>query len=238
MPARSPDPSATRAAILASARRLFAQHGPDRTTIRAVAGAAGVDPALVMHYFGSKAGLFKAVSQHRLEVPDLGGLAADEVAGVVVPLFVRMWGPDGPLLPLLRAAASDPEAAHDLAGIFVSGVAPRLGALAVDDPEVRAAMIGAHLVGVAVARHVIGVPALVQMDDATLAGWLGPVFAHYLTAPRPDVDPGARISAADQPDPVETVPRGVSRQHVRAEPLSEREAEAIAQREPGTPDPA
>lgn len=195
MAARTPDPAATRATILAVARRQFAQHGPDRTTIRSVAGAAGVDPALVMHYFGSKAGLFDAASRHHLEVPDLTGVAPADVAGVVVPLFVRMWGPDGPLLPLLRAAASDPDAAARLAAVFADGVAPRLGAVAVDDHEARAAMIGAHLVGVAVARHVVGVPALVAMDDATLAGWLGPVFAHYLTAPRPGGATGSGVSS-------------------------------------------
>lgn len=185
MPARTPDPAATKAAILAVARRQFGQHGLDRTTIRSVAAAAGVDPALVMHYFGSKAGLFKAASRSDLEVPDLAGLAPDEVAGVLVPLFVRMWGPDGPLLPLLRAAASDPEAAAVLADAFAQRVAPRLAALAVDAPDERAALVGAHLVGVAVARHIIGVPALARMDDATLAAWLGPVFAHHLTAPHP-----------------------------------------------------
>lgn len=191
MPARTPDPAATKAAILVAARRQFGQHGLDRTTIRSVAGEAGVDPALVMHYFGSKAGLFKAASRHDLQMPDLSALAPDEVAGVVVPLFVQMWGPDGPLLPLLRAAASDPDAAAVLAETFAQRIAPRLGALAVDSPEERAALIGAHLVGVAVARHVIGVPALVRMDDATLAAWLGPVFAHVLTAPRTDGPDGA-----------------------------------------------
>ncbi|UZN03285.1 TetR/AcrR family transcriptional regulator [Cellulomonas sp. S1-8] len=185
MPARTADPAATKAAILAVARRQFGQLGIDRTTIRSVAGGAGVDPALVMHYFGSKDGLFRAASRVDLEMPDLTGLAPEEVAGVVVPLFVQMWGPDGPLLPLLRAAASDPSAAAALAEIFAHRVAPRLAALAVDSPEERAALIGAHLVGVAVARHIIGVPSLAQMDDATLAAWLGPVFAHYLTAVRP-----------------------------------------------------
>ena len=100
-----------------------------------------------------------------------------------------MWGPDGPLLPLLRAAASNRTAAEALAEIFTERVAPRLGALAVDRPGERAALIGAHLVGVAVARYIIGVPPLADMDDETLAGWLAPVFAHYLThspAGRPD----------------------------------------------------
>lgn len=188
MPARTPDPASTKAAILAVARRQFGMHGLDRTTIRSVAREAGVDPALVMHYFGSKGGLFKAAARHHLEVPDLAGVGPDEVAGVLVPMFVQMWGPDGPLLPLLRAAASDPGAAAVLADTFAARVAPRLAALAVDHPQERAALIGAHLVGVAVARHIIGVPQLGEMDDATLAAWLGPVFAHYLTAPHPTSD--------------------------------------------------
>ena len=185
MAARTPDPHATKAAILSAARRQFGEHGLDRTTIRSVAAEAGVDPALVMHYFGNKSGLFKAASHHTLQMPDLTGLAPEEVAGVIVPLFVRMWGPDGPLLPLLRAAASDHAVAATLAEIFTDNVAPRLGALAIDRPEERAGLIGAHLVGIAVAQHIVGVAPLAQMSEATLVAWLGPVFAHYLTAERP-----------------------------------------------------
>src|ERR1700744_1110037 len=106
------DGQATRAAILDIARSQFGDHGFERTTIRSVASAADVDPALVMHYFGNKAGLFAAASRVEIAFPDLSAVAPDEVAGVLLPLFVAAWGPQGPFLPLLRAAATNRVAAE------------------------------------------------------------------------------------------------------------------------------
>ena len=74
------DGQATRAAILDIARSQFGSHGFERTTIRSVASAAGVDPALVMHYFGNKAALFAAASQFEINFPDLTGVAPDRLA--------------------------------------------------------------------------------------------------------------------------------------------------------------
>jgi AcrR family transcriptional regulator len=189
--ARTADPEATKAAILTAARSQFGEQGFERTTIRSVATAAGVDPALVMHYFGTKNGLFAAASELRIRIPALPPTAPEGVAAVLVPLFVKLWGPDGPLLPLLRAAASHRSAADALVGIFTEHVTPSLVALAVDRHEERAALIAAHLLGVAVSRYIIGTPPMVRMDDATLAAWLGPVFAHYLTSPLPEPVPPA-----------------------------------------------
>ena len=134
-----------------------------------------------MHYFGNKAGLFTEASRVEVRIPDLTGVPPERVASVLVPFFAADWGPDGRLLPLLRAAASNRAAADALVDMFTQYVAPALGALAVDRPDERAAMIGSQIVGVAVARHIIGLPALVNMDNETLAEWLGPIVAHYLT---------------------------------------------------------
>ena len=142
-----------------------------------------MDPALVMHYFRTKDRLFALVAQPGVELPDLSDVPPEQVAAVLVPAFVHLWGPDGPLLPLLRAAASNRSAADALLEIFTGQVAPGLEALAVDRPEERAALIGAQVIGIAVARYIIGTPPLAEMDDRTLVAWLGPVFAHYLTAP-------------------------------------------------------
>src|SRR3954469_13890036 len=106
MASRTRDPAATKAAILAAARMQFGQSGFEKTTIRSVASAAGVDPALVMHYFGSKDGLFGAVSRLDISPPDLSRIAPGYAPGVVLPLLVEVWGPTGPFLPLLRAASS------------------------------------------------------------------------------------------------------------------------------------
>ncbi|AWB91407.1 TetR family transcriptional regulator [Aeromicrobium chenweiae] len=186
MAKRTRDSAATKAAILAAARLQFGQNGFERTTIRSVAAAAGVDPALVMHYFVSKDELFGAVSRLDISPPDLTGVAPEDVAGVLLPVFARVWGPDGPFLPLLRAAASSPQAAEALLDVFVRQVAPALAVAAVDRPEQRAALIGSHLLGIAVARHIIAIPAIVTMEDAALAAWLRPVLTHYLTDPAPE----------------------------------------------------
>jgi len=114
MASRTRDPAATKAAILAAARMQFGQSGFEKTTIRSVASAAGVDPALVMHYFGNKDGLFAAVSRLDISPPDLSGVAPEDVAEVMLPLFVEVWGPDGPFLPLLRAASSSQTAGDAL----------------------------------------------------------------------------------------------------------------------------
>ncbi len=110
-----------------------------------------------------------------------GRVAPERLADVLVPLFVEAWGPHGSFLPLLRAAATNRAAADALLGAFVEQVAPALAAVAPD----RAALVGSQVLGIAVARYVVGVPAPAEMDDATLADWVRPVPARYLTGPAP-----------------------------------------------------
>jgi len=179
------DGQATRSAILDVARSQFGEHGFERTTIRSVASAAGVDPALVMHYFESKAGLFAAASRFDVAFPDLSAVAPDQVADVLLPLFITAWGPQGPFLPLLRAAATNRVAAEALLEVFVVQVAPALSAVVADHPAERAALVGSQLLGLAVARYILAVPPLVGMDNAQLTEWLRPVLAHYLADPAP-----------------------------------------------------
>lgn len=186
MPTKPRDGEATRAAILAIARSQFGDHGFERTTIRSVASAAGVDPALVMHYFGSKAELFAAASRFDIEFPDLSGVEPDRIAEVLLPIFVAVWGPEGAFLPLLRAAATNPVAAEAMLGVFVERVAPALAAAVPDRPAERTALVGSQVLGLAMARYVLRIPALAGMADAELVEWLRPVFAHYLTGPMPD----------------------------------------------------
>jgi AcrR family transcriptional regulator len=172
----------TKANLLSAAQRLFAAEGYERATIRSVAQAAGVDPALVIRYFRSKDGLFAAAARLDEMAPDLTGVAPDRVADVLVPVFVNAWKENGPLLSLLRAAASRPTAAEALRTLFEQVMAPRLAPLAVDRAEERAALIGSQLVGIAVVRMIVRTPPLVSMSDDDLIRWLRPVIAHYLTA--------------------------------------------------------
>lgn len=189
MPAKNRDGKATRDTILGAARAQFSHRGFERTTIRSIASEAGVDPALVMHYFGSKADLFAAVSRLEIDFPDLSGVAPEHLADALVPLFVRVWDPHGPFLPLLRAAATNRTAADTLLEVFVERVAPALAAVAPDRAAERAALVGTQVLGFAMARHVVGIPALTDMDDATLTEWVRPVLARYLTGPAPEAPP-------------------------------------------------
>jgi AcrR family transcriptional regulator len=181
MPGKTRDGKVTRATILSAARTLFSTHGFERTTIRAIAAEAGVDPALVMHYFGNKADLFAAVSRLEIAFPDLTGVAPERIADILVPFLIRVWDPGGPFLPLLRAAATNRVAADALLEVFVEKVAPALTTITPDRAAERTAMVGSQVLGIAMARNVVGVPALVAMDDAVLTEWLRPVLAHYLT---------------------------------------------------------
>jgi len=185
MAAKTRDGATTRATILATARSQFGENGFERTTIRSIASAAGVDPALVMHYFGNKEKLFDAASQIDIAFPDLSGVAPGDIADVLVPLFLQVWAPDGPFLPLLRAATTKRAAADALLGIFTDRVTPALTIVSPDRAAERAAMVASQVLGIAMARFVVGVPSLVDMDDATLTEWLRPVLASYLGAPAP-----------------------------------------------------
>jgi AcrR family transcriptional regulator len=185
MPAKVRDGEATRSTILATARSQFGKQGFERTTIRSIASEAGVDPALVMHYFGSKAELFAAASRIDVKFPDLSHIPHDQVAHVLLPMFVAVWGPKGPFLPLLRAATSNRSAADALVEVFVDQVAPALAAVVPDRAPERAALMGSQLLGLAVARNILCLPPLADMDDAQLVEWLRPVFVHYLADPAP-----------------------------------------------------
>ena len=69
--------------------------------------------------------------------------------------------------------------------MFTRQVAPALADVAIDRPAERTALIGSHLLGIAVGRYILGIKPLVDMDDKTLAAWLKPVLTHYLTDPAP-----------------------------------------------------
>jgi len=200
MPTKPRDGEATKASILNAAQAQFGEHGFERTTIRSVAAAAAVDPALVMHYFGNKAGLFAAATRLDIRFPDLSGVAPEDVAAVVIPMFVEVWGPDGSFLPLLRAAATNKLAADALLKVFGTQVAPALAAVVPDRPAERAALVGAQLLGVAVSRHILGAAPLAQMSDAELVAWLSPVLAHYLTYPMPAADDVTKVAGMGRAD--------------------------------------
>ena len=188
--------SGTRAAILESARGRFADHGYDGATIRAIAADAGVDPALVHHFYGTKERLFAAAMQ--LPVIPSEVLAAAFSAGTRDPaasageLLVRtaltMWDSTelrGPFLGLLRSALTSDRAAAMFREFLAEAILRPVSQLASSaDPaeaDYRAAMVASQMVGLALARYVLAFApaAAASVDD--LAATIGPTLDRYLT---------------------------------------------------------
>jgi AcrR family transcriptional regulator len=191
-PAGSPP---NRETILIAARQQFAERGYDGATIRSIAAAAGVDPALVHHYFGSKDRLFLAAL--RLEV-DPSAIVADVLAGGPEGLAERLvrrlldaWesDPDGlgaTLSGLIRSALTHEEAARMVREYITRTVLGRIAeALNVPQPRLRAALVGSQVVGLMLARFVIRVEPLASADRELLVACYAPTLERYLTGPLP-----------------------------------------------------
>ncbi len=185
---RRPGASGTRERIRAAARSSFGELGFEGTTIRGVAAAAGVDPALVHHYYGSKQRLFVAAMELPADlgavVPDLLAGAPDELGERLVRFALDLW--DTPsmrplMLGLVRSATTDPVAAEMLRALLAQGPFAAI-ARAVDRPDadLRVALVASQLVGLAMARHIVGVEPLGTADPDLLARAIGPTIQHYL----------------------------------------------------------
>ena len=187
---RRPGDSGAREAILREARQSFGSAGFSGTTIRGVARAAGVDPALVHHYFGTKGELFAASLELPFDptvvVPALLAEGMDGLGERVVRTFLGIWDAtpgQGPLLALIRSAASDETAAQSLRDFVtrvVIGPLPR--ATGVEDAELRASMAASQVVGLAMARYVIRLEPLASASVDELAPRVGATLDRYLQA--------------------------------------------------------
>jgi AcrR family transcriptional regulator len=183
--------SGTREAITEAARRQFAQRGFDRTSLRSVAQEAGVDPTLVSHFFGSKQELFVKVVELPFDpAAVLPGVVAgdrDEI-GLRLARFILgvLESDEGRqrITGLIRAAASEEEAARLVREIvthrILGTIAEHLGA---EDAAFRASLAGSQVVGLVMARYVIGVEPLASRPADEVAETIAPVLQHYLTEP-------------------------------------------------------
>ena len=172
----------TKARILAAARKHFAAYGYERTTIRAIAGEAGIDPALVMRYFGNKEKLFAAAAEFDLRLPDLTAVPRGTVGSVLVGYFLDRWESDDSLQALLRAAVSHQVAVARVRAIFATQVMPAVAPLCKDraTAATRVGLIATQMLGMALCRYVLRLPPVVALDRAALIGWLAPTIQRYL----------------------------------------------------------
>jgi len=190
--------SGTREAILAASRKRFAEHGYDGATIRRIAADAGVDPALVHHFFGTKERLFAAAM--RLPVVPGELIAATLAAGpgpgeslgeLMVRTVLRVWDVHeirDILLGVLRSAATSPQAMTMLREFVTEAIVDRLSAAArPGDPEepagarYRASLVASQILGLLMTRYVLGLEPLAAADLDTLVAAIGPTVDRYLT---------------------------------------------------------
>ncbi|MEV5413204.1 TetR family transcriptional regulator [Thermopolyspora sp. NPDC052614] len=174
----------TKAAIRAAARERFAADGYDRATIRAIAADAGIDPAMVMRYFGNKESLFAAAAEFDLRLPDLSQVPHDELGARIAAHMITRWDGDETLLALLRAAVTHPAAADRIREIFAAQLGPAVQAIAPDDPVTRSGLVASQVLGLALTRYVLRLPPVAAMDKDAVVAWLGPTLQRYLTGPR------------------------------------------------------
>ena len=176
------------ARILAAARDEFAQHGWAGSTIRAVARAADVDPALVYHYFGSKEGLLDAATnppQKWLEsVAKVWTTPVDQLGAALITLLLASWADDeiGPTLrAILQTAAHEPATREKLRRV-VEGSLMGVSGLGTDERErlVRSGLISSQMMGFALMRYVWKIEPIASMTDAEAIAAITPNLQHYV----------------------------------------------------------
>ena len=163
----------TEARILGAATQLFLAAGYERTTIRAVASAAGVDAGLVMHYFGSKQELFRRVID-AAPVPGVSGAPGQAAEQILASLADRLASEPTASLTLLRSMLTNPEAASAASAGIARYQAQIAQAIPVGDASLRAAIISALILGVMVSRHLIKSDELASADPAQVISLLRP----------------------------------------------------------------
>lgn len=181
-----------RNAILAAARRQFSDQGFDRTTIRAVAAAASIDPSMVMRYFGNKDGLFAAAIEIDLRLPDFAHVPVPELGAAVARHFLSRWeAPDSAaqLRVLLASSLTTEVAAQKMAAIFAGQLLPVVSAFGASPAEAshRAGLVATQVLGFALCRYVIRLPPIVEMTHDEAVVWLAPVIASYIIGQAPAV---------------------------------------------------
>ena len=183
----------TRGQILAAARESFASKGFGGTTIRAVAGGAGVDPALVHHYFGTKDDLFLAALEIPVDPRRLVPAVLDGgVAGAgerLVRQFLAVWDDPQARLPLLGLVRSSlvQETPETLLrqGILRMVLEPLRSALPEREADRRVQLVVSQMAGLVVARYLLALEPLASMPADEVVAWVGPTVQRYLDGPLP-----------------------------------------------------
>lgn len=185
---RRPGAPDTRQHIVAVARRAFGERGYDATSLRSIATAAGVDPGLLIHYFGSKRGVFLAALEVTIRpsalFEDLKGLSSRHIAEHIVRRYLTLLERSEPrdvVMGLVRSAVSNEQAADMLRELLLHQVLTSLLPL-IEQPDatMRASLIVAQLVGIAMLKYVVRAETVVRATNAELVALVSPAIEQYL----------------------------------------------------------
>lgn len=186
---RRPGGTDTREALVNAAREVFIEQGYDGATVRAIAGRAGVDPAMVNHWFGGKEGLFgEAVlklpfsPQEILQI--LMSSPPDEIGATIVRTFITRWDESGGgvFTALIRSVASHEEAAAMLRDFFFKHVFKQvISQFSPDDTDFRATLIATQIVGLGMIRYVARFEPLASADIDKIAAAIAPTLQRYIS---------------------------------------------------------
>jgi AcrR family transcriptional regulator len=189
---RRPGAPDTRAAILDAARESFAGSGYAGTTIRGVAGAAGVDAALVHHYFGTKDDLFVAALQMpvdpRIELAPVLALGPDGAGERILRTVLGVWeDPDNrlPLLATARGLMDGSESRLVTEGFLPIVIGPIGEALALDQAPLRMQLFASQMIGLILLRYVFEVEPLASLPAEEVVATYAPTMQRYLTGDLP-----------------------------------------------------
>lgn len=183
---RRPGAGSSRGAVLEAARREFARVGYDRATVRSVASAAEVDPAVIYHFFGSKAGLLEAA----LEFPVPADVVAEFLEGgaptgeQLITFVLSLW--EDPevaerLTAMLRVAATHPDGSAAVTTLIERVlIGPLTEAIGEPDARLRAGLVASQIAGLALVRLVVPIEPMANSSIAELAGPIGETLDRYL----------------------------------------------------------
>ncbi|WP_295010407.1 TetR family transcriptional regulator [uncultured Microbacterium sp.] len=180
--------SGARERIVAAAEHEFGEHGYDSATIRAIAARAGVDPALVHHYFGTKADLFAEVIgiplRPDVEVPRILEGPRDGVGERLLRYVLQAFEqPDVRRrgVTMIRVAVGSKLMAQPLVGFLSRELLGRIaGALDVPDASLRANLVASQMAGLLLTRYVVRLPAIAEAPIEELVARIGPTLQRYL----------------------------------------------------------
>jgi AcrR family transcriptional regulator len=192
-PGRPPGTSDTRERILASARELFARNGIDKISIRAIAADAGVDPALVHHYYGTKTKLFAAAIHIPIDpmevIVPLRETPVEELGHTLPSVLLSIWDSEigKGFIAELRSllAGSD---VNLIRSFLQEVIAVEVGSR-VDDPpgtgRIRVQFVASQLVGVVMARYILELDPFKSLPVQQIAETIAPNLQRYLTGDLP-----------------------------------------------------